>query len=56
MSNLPSDHVFVCSGCGKSIREWTVYLDLRGEQYCMSCVHSKLNVAEIESEPKHDAR
>lgn len=30
-------HVFVCSGCGRSIFEGDWYLDVSGEQYCTVC-------------------
>lgn len=30
-------HVFVCSGCGRSIFEGDRYLDVSGEQYCTVC-------------------
>ena len=30
-------HVFVCSGCGRSIYEGEWFLDEGGEQYCTQC-------------------
>ena len=30
--------VFVCSGCGDDIREGDIYVELMGEQWCMSCI------------------
>ena len=30
--------VFVCSGCGDDILEGDEYVELMGEQWCMSCI------------------
>lgn len=32
------EQVFVCSGCGDSIREGDQYVDLLGELFCMECI------------------
>lgn len=29
--------VFICSDCGKPIRDGDIYLDIMGEQFCAEC-------------------
>jgi hypothetical protein len=38
--------VFVCSGCGKPIREGEPYTDILGEQFCAGCITANTRVAE----------
>lgn len=38
--------VFICSGCGKPIREGEPYTDILGEQFCAGCIAANTQVAE----------
>lgn len=41
-------HVFICSGCGESIREGDGYYDIMGEQFCVECIIDARCVAEAD--------
>ena len=40
--------VFVCSGCGRTIREGEDYWDIMGEQWCESCIDEAKGTAEYD--------
>lgn len=40
--------VFVCSGCGRSIKEGDDYWDIMGEQFCERCINKAQKVAEYD--------
>lgn len=40
-----NSHVFMCSECGGSILEGDVYLDLLGEQFCITCLSKHFHFA-----------
>lgn len=40
--------VFICSGCGRRIREGDNYWDILGEQYCEPCIEDAKKEAEYD--------
>lgn len=40
--------VYVCSGCGRSILDGDEYVDLMGEQWCLTCIKDNTRVAEYD--------
>lgn len=34
---MDKPQVFICSDCGKPIRDGDIYLDVMGEQFCAKC-------------------
>ena len=46
--DVEDSSVFVCSGCGKPIREGQRYSNLCGEQWCVECVNKSLQEAKYD--------
>lgn len=40
--------VFICSNCGRDIRDGDPYWDILGEQFCEKCIKSFEHTAEAE--------
>lgn len=40
--------VFICSGCGESIRDGDDYWEIMGEQFCEDCIDEAKKVAEYD--------
>nr|DAM27868.1 MAG TPA: protein of unknown function (DUF2175) [Caudoviricetes sp.] len=46
--NAPEPHhVFICSGCGRSIYEGDDYWEVLGEQFCEECIREAIHTAEL---------
>ena len=45
--------VFICSDCGKPIRDGDLYLDLMGEQFCQECFPEHIKYAKKIEETKN---
>lgn len=50
ISPLPPGHVYICSGCGKSICEGAVYWEFFGEQFCGKCNLEHRRIARREAD------
>ena len=42
---MDKPQVFICSDCGKPVRDGDVYLDIMGEQFCAECALKHLKYA-----------
>lgn len=48
--NFEKRHIFVCSGCGCSIKEGDRVWHFLGEQFCLDCVQKAEEVATCDTD------